>query len=281
MDCRLLKANSEADSVKKIGFFKMHGLGNDFVVIDAVAQAIELLPAQAVKLCDRRFGVGADQVLVLRKPENPQADIFMQIYNADGSIAEMCGNGIRAVALFLYKKDGEQKRTYKIETLAGLKTVTVNATGDRVIVDMGVPHIDPIEELEAPAVQFNSVNVGNPHAVIFVPNLKQVPIQELGPQIETHKRFPRRTNVEFVEVESAHKINVGVWERGAGVTLACGTGACAAAVAALSVGKVKSPVEVQLPGGTLTISWEGPGRSLYMEGPAVEVFCGEIELVVT
>lgn len=276
----------------KISFVKMQGLGNDFVVIDDLnlpsGQSSSLNRELAVKLCDRRFGVGADQILWLRLPKVLSADARMEIINADGSVAEMCGNGIRAVALYLDQKMGVKRQlSYRIETLAGMKTVAVQ--GDQVTVDMGSPGLGggfgsssdrpgAGEEIEilGQKLRFYEVSMGNPHAVFFVQDFSTYPIDKFGPLIETHPRFPRRTNVEFVRVQGPKVIEVQVWERGAGITLACGTGACASAVASLATERVQGEVEVELPGGKLHISWAGPGESVRMKGPAVEVFRGEI-----
>lgn len=269
-------------SVKGIPFVKMHGLGNDFIVIDDFIKprnsVTAITPELARKICDRRFGVGADQVLWLRKPQ-ANADVRMDILNADGSTAEMCGNGIRAVALYL-AKEGAKKPSYKVETLAGLLEVRLN--DDLVTVDMGKPVLSggfPREgeslRLEETVIRFFEVSMGNPHAVVFVDRTSDVALESIGPRVETHSRFPKRTNVEFVEVKGSDTIIVRVWERGAGVTLACGTGACAAAVATIATGRAKSPLNVDLPGGRLRISWAGEGYSVMMEGPATEVFRGE------
>jgi diaminopimelate epimerase len=277
-----------------IQFTKMHGLGNDFIVIEDI-EGSECLwtPYRVQRLCDRRFGIGADQILLLKKPQNALLDIRMEILNADGSIAEMCGNGIRAVALYLSRRRGAENSgnsaRYQIETLAGVKSVEIQ--GSEVCVDMGSPQLglsfqtggERIEIGDQP-YEFFEVHVGNPHAVFFVKNVLDFPLEIVGPQIENHPRFPKRTNVEFVEVIGEHAIQVRVWERGAGITLACGTGACAAAVASLGTGRVTTQavahggghwIDVQLPGGGLKISWKNePEVSIRMLGPAVEVYSG-------
>ena len=255
----------------------MQGIGNDFVVIDDLRRKDGLLtpltPELARRICDRRFGIGADQILWLKPPEDASADARMEIYNGDGTIAEMCGNGIRAVTLHLF---GEVGRSYRIETLAGIKTVELKP-GNHVRVDMGPPVLGLPEgellSLGKKQVHFFEVSVGNPHAVVFVDQFEVGLVEGLGPLIERHPRFPKRTNVEFVRVTGPRSIQVKVWERGAGVTLACGTGACAAAVAALETGRVRGPVEVELPGGKLVIEWDG--GSVFLEGPAEETFRGE------
>ncbi len=260
----------------------MHGLGNDFIVIDDLNGPVQVISTELAKmLCDRRFGVGADQILWLKRPHETSLDTRMEILNADGSTAEMCGNGIRAVALYLRDHAESagvaRKSEYSIETLAGV--IRVILRGDEVEVDMGQPALGQgvVQGGEVISVggqdfKFFEVSMGNPHAVIFSENVDLVPLEQIGPQIETHARFPKKTNVEFVQVVDPHTIRIRVWERGAGVTLACGTGACASAVASLTTGQVKSPVKVKLPGGNLEISWSG--ATVKMTGPATEVFSG-------
>jgi diaminopimelate epimerase len=263
----------------------MHGLGNDFIVID---QLLNKKPKTitgkiASKLCDRRFGVGADQLLVIKKAAQPtKADYRMDVWNADGTKAEMCGNGIRAVALYVAKRSKKPKSAYKVETGAGILEVQIKK--NRVRVDMGIPHMNPAKDDEDLKIDSNNfriheVNMGNPHVVIFVDSLEKTPVGTWGPQIENHSRFPNRTNVEFAQVESNDRIVTKVWERGAGLTLACGTGACAVAAAAMATRKITSDqVTIELPGGRLTIDWKGPGHKIYMEGPAEEVFSGQISI---
>ncbi|HCM38342.1 MAG: diaminopimelate epimerase [Bdellovibrionales bacterium GWB1_52_6] len=302
----------------------MHGLGNDFVVVNGLgsARALEITPQIARGICDRHFGIGADQLLWVRPPSDLRtANARMVIFNPDGSIAEMCGNGIRAVTLYLFGPNGilrnsvapvaapetvsEPRSEYLIETLAGLKTVWLR--GDRVQVDMGAPtlgggfseingeHLQLSDEdfprklrqwLRQQEVRFFEVSMGNPHAVIFVDALDDVVLEALGAAIEVHPRFPKRTNVEFAQIIDEHTIEVLVWERGTGVTLACGTGACAVAAAAIATGRVKGPVQVRLPGGALSIEWSGElsssgaRNSILMEGPAQEVYRGRIDMKV-
>lgn len=282
-----------------IPFIKMHGLGNDFVLIDDLGKPAGLChplsSERARAICDRRLGVGADQLLWLKSAtpdaegSASKADARMDIFNADGSVAEMCGNGIRAVALYLYRHGPERKAEYDIETLAGIKRVEVRAGVVRV--DMGAPKLGAMFGASGHAgsgalsgesinvlgreLCFFEVDMGNPHAVIFVESLAGCEFEKLGPALEVHPRFPKRTNVEFVEVRGAREIQVRVWERGAGPTLACGTGACASAVASLATGRVQGKVEVMLPGGALSIQWDGDGQSVWMEGPAEEVFRGQ------
>lgn len=278
---------------KKIPFVKMHGLGNDFIVVDdhvrvladwkvrpATEECGPLTPELARAMCDRRFGIGADQILWLRTPVRPEAGahVRMEILNADGSTAEMCGNGIRAVALYLKAEAFALRGDYLVETLAGDLRVRLGDEG--IEVDMGLPGFGAkAETLRAGGreFQFHEISMGNPHAVIFVDpgERPEEMAANYGPEIERLPRFPNRTNVEFVEVTSPSAIQVRVWERGAGLTLACGTGACAAAVATLATGRGSGRLRVNLPGGDLRIAWAGPEYSVIMEGPATEVFRGE------
>ena len=266
----------------ELAFTKMQGLGNDFVVVDdlfeSATQGHPLRSWDAQRICDRRFGVGADQILWLKQALSHSCDARMEILNADGSTAEMCGNGIRAVALYLKDRSLEKKDEYTIETLAGLMRVHVQ--GDEVRVDMGVPQFSRAgfcaEKIQAAdrTFEFYDVNMGNPHAVIFVEDVDVIPLEGYGPILEKHPRFPQRTNVEFVQVLSPHSIRVRVWERGAGVTLACGTGACASAVATLASQRGEGELDVLLPGGRLKVSWLGSKHSVFMTGPAARVYRG-------
>lgn len=277
----------------KIKFTKMQGIGNDFIVIDQItpdAASVSMNPQLAVRLCDRRYGIGADQILHLKVPLDfrDRADVRMDVLNADGSLVEMCGNGIRAVGLYMQKyHNPSRKKEFHVETLAGLKAVSVS--GDEVRVNMEEPKADwkssKGEEIDinGKIFSFYEVNLGNPHAVIFLGEgtdltLDQIKALKIARRIETHARFPKRTNVEFVEVLSRKEIKVHVWERGAGWTLACGTGACASAVTCIRRGKTDLNVRVGLPGGTLRVDWAGPGHPVWMQGPAKEVFQGEIEI---
>lgn len=261
----------------QIPFLKMDGLGNDFVVFDftALENSPQITEAEARRICHRRIGIGADQILILSPPiEDPKNHARMEILNADGSTAKMCGNGIRAVALYLKSQFSEPE--LRIETEGGLQKVRF--MGDLIQVDMGKPTIQKTETLHilGRALEVTPVDVGNPHAVVFVDTLQDFPAEKFGPALESHPHFPGRTNVEFVEVEAPGRIRVRVWERGAGFTEACGTGACAAAVASLHLGKVSSSdIEVCLPGGELRVSWAGESSSVFKTGPARELFRGQ------
>ncbi|RKO67305.1 diaminopimelate epimerase [Desulfofundulus salinus] len=275
-------------------FFKVHGLGNDFILVDLVKQEWpggEDLFETARLLCHRQFGIGADGLVLLRA--SPRADAFMQIINADGSEAEMCGNAIRCVAKYLYERGGIKKEVMHIETRAGVmvpRLVLENGRVAAVRVDMGIPRLERqdipmigppgrvINEplvLEGQTFHITAVSMGNPHCVLFVPDVEQVDLHGLGPKLEKHPLFPRKTNVEFVQVLNRSEVRVRVWERGAGPTLACGTGACATVVAGVLNNYSDRVVKVHLPGGTLLIEWMEDDH-LYMTGPAEEVFCGQI-----
>jgi diaminopimelate epimerase len=266
-------------------FTKMHALGNDFVLVDMRKERIADLTEFAKRVCHRRFGIGADQVLLL--DGSSKADFRMGIYNADGSEVEMCGNGIRAFAKYIWDRKLSDKDVLDIETLAG--TIRPMKAGDMIRVDMGEPELDgrkiPVDldgrvmdhPLKVGLRTFNitCVSMGNPHAVTFVDNVNEFPVHEFGPQIEHHALFPRRINVEFVQVLSRQEVRMRVWERGAGETMACGTGASATAVACVLKGLTEKEVTVHLTGGDLLIEWAKEGR-VYMTGPATEVFEGQL-----
>jgi diaminopimelate epimerase len=280
----------------RLPFVKMHGAGNDFVVLDGIAQA---LPADLESLCrrlaDRHFGVGADQVLILRPARDESADFRMDIYNQSGEEVEMCGNGIRALFKFLRDRGYTRADEVAVETLGGL--VRPRWVGrDRVRVDMGRPILEPAKiptglgsgagpVLDAPlelpdgrTLRVSSVSMGNPHAVIEVDDVERAPLETVGPLVERHPAFPNRVNVEFVRVLDPRRIRQRTWERGVGETLACGSGACATAVTAMLRGVAERAVSVELPGGTLEIEWAGEGEPVFMTGPAAEVFTGELPL---
>jgi diaminopimelate epimerase len=272
---------------QKMSFTKMHGTGNDFVLLDALRHPVRVTPALARRLCDRRFGVGADQVLVLAKSK--VADFKMLIYNADGSQVEMCGNGIRCLARYVFERGHTKKRSMTVETLAGVRNPVIER--GHVRVDMGAPLLEaalvPTQargrvighpfSLKAPKtevrLEMTCVSMGNPHAVIFVDDVAAVPLEEWGPVIETDPFFPHRTNVEFVQRGDPDRAQVRVWERGSGATLACGTGACAVGVAGVLTGRFHRTVTLSLPGGDLNVEWAADNR-VYLTGPAAFVFDG-------
>jgi diaminopimelate epimerase len=282
----------------KIKFTKMHGAGNDFVVVDAIHQDIALTPAQWKFIADRRFGIGADQMLVVEKTQSEGIDFRYRIYNADGGEVEQCGNGARAFARFVSDKGLTTKRVIRVETMSGIIEPTLEDDG-RVTVDMGSPVLVP-EQVPFDASGLNSktegddtlwpvdvdgktswisvVSMGNPHAVQVVADTEAAPVLIDGPLIERHARFPKRVNAGFMQVVDRHNVNLRVFERGVGETLACGTGACAAVVAGIRRGLLDTPVAVQTHGGELVISWAGSGKPVMMTGPAVSVFEGEIEI---
>jgi diaminopimelate epimerase len=272
-----------------IQFAKMHGLGNDFVVFDAVRQDVELTPERIRSLADRRFGVGCDQVLLVAPPEHEGVDFTYRIYNADGGEVEQCGNGARCVAAFARAAGLTDKAQLRVETLGGPLTLSLEDP-ERVAVDMGAPRLDgaeiPLAEpgewlrrpLDAAGEEWpvTAVSMGNPHAVIEVADAELAPVEAVGSELEHHPLFPNRANVGFAQVVDSGHLRVRVWERGAGVTLACGTGACAAMVAARLWGKVGETAEVRLDGGNLTIQWPGRGEPVIMTGPAELVFWGRL-----
>ena len=272
-------------------FTKMQGIGNDYIYVDCFHETIDNPIELAVKLSDRHFGIGGDG-LVLIQPSN-QADAKMRMFNADGSEAEMCGNAIRCVGKYLYEHQLVKKSLLTIATLSGIKQLKLTVTGEKVIsveVDMGIPELKaaeipvniPKERVIGETIcvnqhsyQFTSVSMGNPHCVIFVPELTDSLVMTDGPVIETYSLFPRKTNVEFVKILARDRLGMRVWERGSGETLACGTGACATVVAAILNGRTERKVQVELRGGVLTIEWNTSDHHVYMTGPAVEVFQGE------
>ena len=272
-------------------FTKMHGLGNDFVVLDGIAQKIDLTPAQVRQLAHRRLGVGCDQVLVVEKPTRPDADFRYRIWNADGGEVEQCGNGARCFVKFVRDRGYTQARRIRVETAGGI-IVPEMATDGEVSVDMGsprfgaaeVPFIEGTEavvqplELDGRKLDVSVVSMGNPHVVQLVADVEQAPVTTQGPKLEHHSRFPQRVNAGYMQVVDRATIRLRVWERGAGETLACGTGACAAVVTGIRRGLLDSTVRVQTRGGWLTISWQGPGTAVQMTGPATTVFDGEWEV---
>ncbi|RTL30379.1 MAG: diaminopimelate epimerase [Burkholderiales bacterium] len=283
----------------KLRFTKMHGAGNDFVVLDATRGPLPLNAAQYRFLADRRFGIGADQILIV-EPGNPAkgTDFTYRIMNADGGEVEQCGNGARCFARYVHDTGLTRKDRIRVETMKAIIEPQLQPDG-RVTVDMGSPFLVPAEvpfdasglspkllngcelwpiQLANHPVDVAVVSMGNPHAVMRVDSAEHAPVEELGPQIEGHARFPRRVNAGFMEVVDRGHIRLRVYERGSGETLACGSGACAAVVAGIRLGWLDPTVHVDTRGGRLTISWAGPGQSVMMTGPAVKVFDGEIDV---
>ena len=277
----------------KISFSKMQGLGNDFVVLDAVRQGqlANLTQAQAKFLADRHFGVGCDQILIVQRPSRPDVDFRYRIFNADGGEVEQCGNGARCFVRFVHDQDLSDKRKISVETQCGLLTLSLEENGE-VTVDMGVPRFLPAEipfvsesdaviqplDVNGKHTDISVVSMGNPHAVQVVPDTEAAPVLIDGPVIESHPRFPKRVNAGFMQIRDRHSIKLRVYERGAGETLACGTGACAAVVAGIRRGLLDSPVRVTTHGGDLSIAWAGDGQPVMMTGPAVTVFTGTIDI---
>jgi diaminopimelate epimerase len=284
----------------KLRFAKMQGQGNDFVMLDGVRQRVALTPGQVRRIADRHFGVGCDQVLVVGKPADPGNDFLYRIYNADGGEVEQCGNGARCFARFVLDEGLTAKREIRVETAGGVIVPRIDDSG-RVTVDMGAPRFEPREvpfdataraptyriEVSGEEVEVSVLSMGNPHAVQLVPDVDIAPVVTQGPLIERHRAFPRRVNAGYMQVESRSHIRLRVWERGAGETLACGTGACAAVVAGIRLGLLDEAVRVTTRGGDLSIRWprgrEAPAETnahspVMMTGDAVRVFDGEIEI---
>jgi diaminopimelate epimerase len=270
----------------------MHGLGNDYVYIDAINQKIENESSLAKFVSNRHFGIGSDGLILICKSDI--ADFKMRMFNSDGSEAEMCGNGIRCVGKFVYDKGLTDKTIVKIETLAGIKTLVLNTKDGKVEtarVDMGEPILEaekipviskeqPVKNLELEAenkkFKFTCVSMGNPHAITIVENTKEFDVEKYGKILEVDKAFPKKANIEFAQIIDKENIKMRVWERGAGETLACGTGACATAVACNLNGLTGRKVNIELLGGTLNIEWNEKDNHVYMTGPAVTVFDGEL-----
>lgn len=274
----------------KVRFTKMHGLGNDFVLLDGRHGLPALTPHWLAWLADRRRGVGCDQILVLEPPEMEGADVRYRVFNADGSSAEHCGNGVRCVAHYLARRGEVPGHSVKVQIGAQVFLLGLLPSGE-VRVDMGVPEFAPARiplaapgEAERYSLEFSgalwtfgAVSMGNPHAVFEVPDVTTAPVAELGSALQSHPLFPARVNVGFMQRVSAHEIRLRVHERGAGETPACGTGACAAVAVGRRWGQLDSEVTVRLPGGALTITWAGAGEPLFMTGPATWVFEGECD----
>lgn len=275
----------------KLNFTKMQGAGNDFVVIDSYSQPVSLSTDQIKFIANRFFGVGCDQLLMVEKTTTPNVDFRYRIFNADGGEVEQCGNGARCFVRYVVEKNLTQKHEIAVETASGVISLKLQEDG-QVTVNMGAPRFLPAQipfdataqqtlyplALAQTEIQVSAVSMGNPHAVTVVNDVNTAPVAEYGPQIESHPRFPQRVNAGFMQVLNPHTINLRVYERGSGETLACGTGACAAAVSGMQLGLLTSPVVVNTRGGQLTIAWEGEDKPVMMTGPAEIVFEGEINI---
>ena len=283
----------------KLKFTKMQGAGNDFVVLDGVRQRIDLTPAQYQALADRHFGIGCDQILLVEAASRADCDFRYRIFNADGGEVQQCGNGARCFVRFVHEQGLTPKREIRVETASGIIVPRLEENG-QVTVDMGPPRFNPdeipfvaseraltyvvdvegamgIEQYIEP-IEVSVLSMGNPHAVRVVCNLDAAPVQELGARLEHHPRFPQRVNVGFMQVIHRREVRLRVFERGSGETLACGTGACAAVVAGITRDLLDDTVLVHTRGGDLSIRWDGPGHNVFLTGPAVTVFAGEIDI---
>jgi diaminopimelate epimerase len=274
-----------------INFTKMHGLGNDFVVIDLISQAVRLRTAQIRRIADRHLGIGCDQVLLIEPPTRTTADFYLRIFNANGDEVEHCGNGARCAARFFYDMGFSNKPTLEADCLAGPLSFVMDEQGD-VTVNMGIPTFHPSEvplisntealqypiTLENVEYQMSALSMGNPHAVLQVPDIALAPVKQLGSLISKHTYFPKETNVGFMQIIDKNQIYLRVYERGVGETFACGSGACAAVVAGIRLGLLNSPVSVVFSKGRLQIAWEAFNAPVMMTGPATRVFIGRFRL---
>ena len=275
----------------KLEFTKMHGAGNDFVMVDATRTPVDLAPAQLRRIADRHLGIGCDQILVVEAPRRADTDFYYRIFNADGGEVEQCGNGARCFVRFVHDHGLTAKREIRVETLGGIIQPRLEDDG-RVSVDMGAPEFEPAHiPFQAPlradvyrldladgAIEISAVSMGNPHAVQVIADVDQAPVVTQGAQIESHPRFPNRVNAGFMQLVDRRRIRLRVFERGSGETLACGSGACAAVVIGIVRGMLDTTVDVQTRGGVLTISWPAADAPVVMTGPAEHVFAGTIEL---
>ncbi len=279
----------------EIPFTKMHGLGNDFIVIDGVTQPVSIDPERVKSLADRRFGIGFDQLLLVEPPSSPEADFDYRIFNVDGSEVEHCGNGARCFAVFVREKGLSTKNPVAVKTLNRILMLETDQAGN-ITVDMGAPELQPGKipfsapmqnttyqrqidlNGESTTIEFSTVSMGNPHAVIIVEDLAKTAVKDIGGAIGSHPDFPEGVNVGFMQIVSPEQIKLRVYERGTGETLACGTGACAAVVAGQSLGLLGTRVSVKLAGGTLNIAWSGNESSVLMSGPATTVYEGTLKL---
>ena len=275
----------------QLRFTKMHGLGNDFMVLDLISQHAHIQPKHVRQWGDRNTGIGFDQLLIVETPTKPDVDFRYRIFNADGSEVEQCGNGARCFARFVFDKRLTVKKQIRVETKSGIIELQLKGDG-QVRVDMGAPRLLAAEipfvaeaealshavQVDGETVELSVVSMGNPHGVLRVADVDQAPVLTLGPKLECHPRFPQKANIGFLQVIDAQRARLRVWERGVGETRACGTGACAAAVAGIRQGWLKSPVSIELPGGLLNIEWDGVGQPVLMTGPATRVYEGQVRV---
>lgn len=286
---RYTQCNLEIEDLgMKLPFSKMHGLGNDFVVIDGTRTAYPLTKSQIQQMADRHYGIGFDQLLLLEKASRPDVDFTYRVFNADGGEVSQCGNGARCIAHYIRNHSLSMKQHFLLATQSGKLELQIEPD-NQVTVNMGIPNFEPKQipfraekiadyyqmPLAEEQITLSAVSMGNPHAVIQVNDINTAPVQQLGAQIEQHPLFPDRTNVGFMQILSAKEIRLRVFERGAGETLACGSGACAAVVIGRKLNLLAEKVLVHLPGGDLIIRWQGPNTPVWMTGPAEEVFIGE------
>jgi diaminopimelate epimerase len=275
----------------KLNFTKMQGAGNDFIVIDSFTAPVQLSPTQIKHIANRYFGVGCDQLLMVEKTNTPNVDFRYRIFNADGGEVEQCGNGARCFVRFVIEKKLTDKHEITVETASGIITLKLQQNGD-VTVNMGAPNFRPASlpflaeqqqlqyllPLKKTTLNITAVSMGNPHAVLLVDNIETANVSELGPEIEAHPHFPKHVNAGFMQIVNPHEINLRVFERGSGETLACGTGACAAVVSGIQLNLLQSPVLVNTRGGQLNIEWMGESSPVMMTGPAQIVFEGTIDI---
>ncbi|KTS77523.1 diaminopimelate epimerase [Pseudomonas oryzihabitans] len=275
----------------QLRFTKMHGLGNDFMVLDLISQHAHIQPKHVRQWGDRNTGIGFDQLLIVETPTKPDVDFRYRIFNADGSEVEQCGNGARCFARFVFDKRLTVKKQIRVETKSGIIELLLKGDG-LVRVDMGAPRLQAAEipfvtetealshavQVDGETVELSVVSMGNPHGVLRVADVDQAPVLTLGPKLECHPRFPQKANIGFLQVIDSQRARLRVWERGVGETRACGTGACAAAVAGIRQGWLTSPVSIELPGGLLNIEWDGVGQPVLMTGPATRVYEGQVRV---
>ena len=276
----------------KLSFTKMHGLGNDFVVFDFTKQSYELSTEQAAKIADRNFGIGCDQILIIEPSTRNDIDFKYRILNADGSDVGQCGNGSRCFALYVHQNKLSEKTIIQVETLGGDMTLDLDPHTHMVTVNMGIPNFEPnsiplaLEKRESTyqvnvdeqLIEFSSCSIGNPHAVLQVPDTRNADVLTLGSQLESHAIFPERANIGFMQILDRNTIALRVFERGVGETIACGSGACAAVICGIQSGQLNNKVNVKLNAGDLHITWSGEGQPVMMTGPATNVFSGTINI---